>query len=743
MAQNNILKNVFEGGTMNKTIRFGFQLIAICFFVAAFFLPTVNANDTTGKWEGPFCWPVQGTHMIHLHTGKVLIYPGHFNDPDNIEAWLWNFGNTSKNCFGNKERLPDQDNPNPDPECFSLIKNEESNLFCSGHAAMGDGSIVITGGHWGRPSNGFGAHVGLADANIFNPKNETWSGPDDGVASMADRRWYPTVTTLPDDSMLVTSGSNRTCVGGSNPGTSCASDLDCEGGGECSEVQIIGLPEIFDSGLHSGLPNSSWTSLSNTADLGIPFYPLMFVLPDGNVFFAGSEFDQGNPTITSSDNRTLDLSNDTWTAVDNSGGVAGGSAVMYEPGKILKAGGMVPNTACNDDSDCAGESVCRQTGFCSGFFDPASDDAVTIDLTAGGLKTWQPMGTSMSSGRVRMNLTLLADGSALATGGNRTRGGNRESNLRCVGGSRDGGECTLDPFAHPGSQCNISNDPGKRSEDCPDGECCPDGDCDNGVEQQFWVAETDLWDPGTGQWSQMESMQTPRMYHSTAILLPDGRVIMAGGGQGAGAIHNFHTYEVFSPPYLFDGNNLATRPTVSGVPEAVNYGQSFSVNTPDSANIDKVGLVRLAAATHGFDQNQRYVPLNFTDNGGSLGLDAPANGNIAPPGYYLLFLVNNDGVPAVGEYIRVSEAPVAKCQDVTVSTDPGVCVATGVSVDNGSFDPGGDPITLNQDPDNPYPGLEDTEVTLKVTDTNNTFSDICQAIVTVEDNENPIITAPR
>ena len=108
----------------------------------------------------------------------------------------------------------------------------------------------------------------------------------------------------------------------------------------------------------------------------------------------------------------------------------------------------------------------------------------------------------------------------------------------------------------------------------------------------------------------------------------------------------------------------------------------------------------------------------------------------------MLFLVNNDGVPAVGEYIRVSEAPVAKCQDVTVPTDPGVCVATGVSVDNGSFDPGGDPITLNQTPDNPYPGLEDTEVTLKVTDTNNTFSDICQAIVTVEDNENPTITAP-
>ena len=132
---------------MKKKIRAGIQLLAIC-FVFIFFLPSVKANDTDGNWDGPFCWPVQGTHMIHLHTGKVLIFPGHFDTSNYIEAWLWNFGNTSMNCFGNKERLFDPNfpdtkhtsdfDPNPDPDCFTLISNEDTNLFCSGHAATGD-----------------------------------------------------------------------------------------------------------------------------------------------------------------------------------------------------------------------------------------------------------------------------------------------------------------------------------------------------------------------------------------------------------------------------------------------------------------------------------------------------------------------------------------------------------------------------------------------------------------------------
>ena len=98
-----------------------------------------------GSWAGPFCWPNQATHMMHLHTGKILFWPGHFNESGHIDAWLWD---PQAGCFG--------DNPadNFDPQCFTKIDNNETNLFCSGHAALADGRILITGGHtppFGRP----------------------------------------------------------------------------------------------------------------------------------------------------------------------------------------------------------------------------------------------------------------------------------------------------------------------------------------------------------------------------------------------------------------------------------------------------------------------------------------------------------------------------------------------------------------------------------------------------------------
>jgi hypothetical protein len=76
------------------------------------------------------------------------------------------------------------------------------------------------------------------------------------------------------------------------------------------------------------------------------------------------------------------------------------------------------------------------------------------------------------------------------------------------------------------------------------------------------------------------------------------------------------------------------------------------VQTPDAANISSVALLRLGSVTHGFNENQRYVPLSFTLSVGSLNVQAPVNANLAPPGYYMLFLVNNTGVPSVGVFVK-------------------------------------------------------------------------------------------
>lgn len=109
--------------------------------------------------------------------------------------------------------------------------------------------------------------------------------------------------------------------------------------------------------------------------------------------------------------------------------------------------------------------------------------------------------------------------------------------------------------------------------------------------------------------------------------------------------------EIFSPPYLFKG----PRPLISSAPSIIQYAAVFSVATPDAAQITSVSLIALGAVTHAFNQNQRFVPfeLAFVQGSGSLGVQAPVDGNTAPPGPYMLFLVNANGVPTVAKVVQI------------------------------------------------------------------------------------------
>ena len=217
--------------------------------------------------------------------------------------------------------------------------------------------------------------------------------------------------------------------------------------------------------------------------------------------------------------------------------------------------------------------------------------AEVIDLAA-ATPVWNYTG-SMQVGRRHHNATVLPDGTVMVNGGT--------------------------------SLCGFNNESGA-------------------------VYSTELWNPATGSWTQLAASSVIRVYHSTSILLDDGRVVSMGSGDANVASPQL-SYEVFSPPYLFKG----PRPGYTLPPGGMHYGQPFVVNTPQAASIRKVTIIRLPSTTHAIDMGQRLNTLTFEVNGTSITITPPAEGKIAPPGPYRLFLINDQGVPSIGQAILLGQ----------------------------------------------------------------------------------------
>ena len=380
-------------------------------------------------------------------------------------------------------------------------------VFCAGHDWLPDGRLLVVGGHI-APSQG------LAVTNIFDPATATW----EAVQPMAQGRWYPSTTTMPNGEVVAIAGEDAT----GNP---------------------VPIPEVWNG--------SSWRQLTG-ASLAMANYPRTFVAPDGRIYVAGS----------SRQTRWLDVSGaGQWT--DGPQRLYGlrsyGTAVMYEPGKIMYAGGGSGSTL------------------------PTATVEI-IDLNQANPQ-WAWTG-SLATARWNHNATLLPTGEVLVTGG--------------VAGDR----------ANPALRINSS----------------------------------EIWNPATGSWRTVASSASMlRGYHSSSLLLPDGRVLHGGGGDGASTPDNLD-YEIYSPPYLFKG----ARPTVTGTtPNTVAYGQQVFIETPDAASITKVTFIRFGSVTHAFDWAQRLVPLTFSQTTGGITVTIPSSRTAATPGPYMLFLVNGNGVPSV------------------------------------------------------------------------------------------------
>jgi WD40 repeat protein len=331
--------------------------------------------------------------------------------------------------------------------------------------------------------------------------------------------------------------------------------------------------------------NGSLRALTS-AVLNLPLYPWLDVAPDGRAFYSGPDqtMRKINPSGTGSWQ--------SYTQRDTIDRSYGGHA-MYDIGKILVAGGG-----------------------------PSTKDVRTIDIN--GVTPTVTATAPMAFGRRQNNLTVLPDGTVLATGGN-------------------------------SSGASL-------------------------VDMQNGVYAAELWNPATGQWKTLAAQQVTRQYHSTALLLPDGRVLSSGGGI-CGTCDQVHylakNAEIFTPPYLYkkDGSGaLAPRPSITDAPATIAHGAAFTIATSGARPISKVALMRLGAVTHSVDMDQRYIPLAFSANGSTLTATGPANVNVAPPGPYMLVVVDADGVPSVATMVTVPAPPSNAAPAASITSPAGGAV---------------------------------------------------------------------
>ncbi len=173
---------------------------------------------------------------------------------------------------------------------------------------------------------------------------------------------------------------------------------------------------------------------------------------------------------------------------------------------------------------------------------------------------------------------------------------------------------------------------------------------DDGSLYEGPVFTAELYNPATGTWTETDPQADERTYHSTALLLPDGRVISMGDDRQAHSQNvSQRTLEYYSPPYLYKG----ARPTISSAPAGAAYNTTVQVTTPDAASVTKAVLLKLGATTHAVDSDQRSLEMTVSQVAGGVAFTTPSSLNAAPPGYYMLFLVNGQGVPSVAKIIRI------------------------------------------------------------------------------------------
>jgi len=651
---------------LNKSIRRTTISVFVAFILAvaitfcgwdwAIASPLVSPQEEMGAWETiPMPSPenrMQSVHTIVLPNGKVMSLNGS------------SFRNTLvKNENGENtfiEGVPAGDDKvinntslfDPKTKQFeriasppALLYGESNDLFCTGHLQLADGNILFISGT-GRYYPG-GRFTGSKQVNLYNWQTDKWSA----VGQIKDGRWYPTLVSLADGKIAIFSGLKFQAPNQINPG------LEIYDPKTQKILQYIDLTEVENS------PFNTYLKELDAYD-SIDLYPRVFPTRDGRLLITGDEAGIANVLVQNKSKKSylMSIHEDAGSKFTVSFEVG---PERYETSKAYGTAVQVPNS----------EDVLLLGGMIG------TND---INFGRGGNTSSYPKGTKVSSSLQRW-VSPKPDGE-------------KNGKWEIIEQFLDKPRANVQAVILPDKEILVLNG-GEYPEYKP-------------IYEPLLMTPNSKA-PGGYSTKPMNPAKLPRLYHNGAVLLPDATVLTIGGNANRvarekdGTVHvdigrdaknnfqlayltdksgqakefNLEEYykvpqsyftkgdpepfvpaeiwqaEIFSPPYLF---KPGARPEIVEAPSNIKYEKSGTISVKDATQNGSLVLVGLGAVTHSFDYGQRLVELRIKvkslGDKSEIDFEAPTNRNLYPPGYYMMFYLNDVGKPSHAQMVKLEAA---------------------------------------------------------------------------------------
>lgn len=627
----------------------------ICGWKQAIASPLVGSEQEMGAWE-TVPMPakenlMQSVHTILLPNGKVLSVNG--SSFRNTLVKNENGGNsfTEGVGAGDYDAINNVSLFDPETKQFERIASppamqygESNDLFCSGHLQLADGNVLFISGT-GRYYPG-GRFTGSRQVNIYNWQTGKWSA----VGQLKEGRWYPTLVSLADGKIVIFSGLKINAPNQINPSIEIYDP-------KTGKFHYIDL---------TGIENSPFNTYIERADGydSIDLYPRVFPTADGRLLITGDEAGIANVLVQNKSKKSYLMS----VHEDEAGKLSVSFEVGPERFETSKAYGTAIQVPDSED-------VLLIAGMIG------TND---INFGRGGNTKGYPENAKIASSLQRW----------VSPERSKEKNGKWEAVEKFL----DKPRANVEAVILPSKEILVLNG-GEYPEYKP-------------IYEPVLMTPNPQA-PGGYSTKSMNPAKLPRLYHNGAILLPDARVLTIGGNAnrtarekdgtlhvdiGRDAKNNFiiaeltdksgqpkefsleeyykspQSYfaqgdtepfvpaeiwqaEIFSPPYLF---KPGSRPEILEVSSSIKYNQLDKISVQDATQNGSLVLVKLGAETHSFDFGQRlvYLPIKNIALGDKSQIDfqAPTNANLYPPGYYMMFYLNDVGKPSHAKMVKLEAA---------------------------------------------------------------------------------------